>query len=169
MKKIVFSPLSGCLLALTIIAGIIMVALMFLQGGVWLGEKALPYFVLLARITLGVVLIILLPMSAFRQTQRFAARGLMSAASIFGITLWVWGLVLTYTLWGGGAVLVGLFLLGVGVVPMAMLATAFAAMWSTFGQLFLLAVLIYATRRYSMMIFLKLKREEQKIFDLEIV
>jgi hypothetical protein len=169
MRKLVINPVSGCLLAVAILVGIILVALMFLRGGVWLGERALPYFVGVARITLGVVLILLLPLAAFRQTQRLAARGLMAAASIFGMTLWVWGLVLTYTLWGGGAVLVGLFLFGVGIVPMAMLATAFAAMWSTFGQLLLLAVLIYATRRFSKLLFLKVHRAEQKIYDLEIV
>jgi hypothetical protein len=169
MKRIVFSPLTGCLLMALVLTGIILIALMFLRGGVWLGEKALPYFMWLARITFGVVVIIILPMSAFRRTQRFAARGLISASSIFGITLWVWGLVLTYNLWGGGAVLLGLLLLGIGVVPMAMLATLLAALWSTFGQLLLLAVLTYGTQHFGRLLFLRLQREEQKIYELEIV
>ena len=168
MRKIVFSPISGCLLVALVLTAIILLALMFLQGGVWLGDKALPYFVWLARITAGVVLV-LLPMAAFRQTQRLAARGLMYASSIFGITLWVWGLVLTYNLWGVGAVLVGLFLFGVGVVPMAMLATVFAAMWSIFGQLFLLVAMTYWTQRFGRAIILKLHKEEQKVYELEIV
>jgi hypothetical protein len=169
MRKIVLSPLSGCLLGALVLAGIILTALMFLRGGVWLGEKALPYFLWLARITLGVVVIILLPMAAFRQPQWFAARGLISASSIFGITLWVWGLVLTYNLWGGGAVLLGLVLLGVGVVPMAMLATLFASLWPTFGQLLLLAALAYGTQRFGRILFLKLQQKEQKIYEAEIV
>ena len=93
----------------------------------------------------------------------------MYASSIFGITLWIWGLVLTYNLWGGGAVLVGLFLFGVGVVPMAMLATLFAAMWSLLGQLLLLAAMTYWTQRFGRAILLKLHREEQKVYELEIV
>jgi hypothetical protein len=115
------------------------------------------------------VLIILLPMAAFRQTQQFAAKGLISASSIFVITLWVWGLILTYNLWGGGAVLLGLVLLGVGVVPMAMLATLLASLWPTFGQLLLLAALTYGTQRFGRILFLKLQREDQKIYDAEIV
>ena len=142
---------------------------MFLRGGVWLGDKALPYFDWASRITLGVVLIILLPMAAFHQTRRQAAKGLMYASSVFGITLWVWGLVLTYNLWGGGMVLLGIFLFGVGVVPMGMLATLFASMWSTFGQLLLLAVLTYGTRRFSKALLLKIQREEEKVYELEIV
>lgn len=169
MRRVTISPLSGCLLVALVLFGIVMIALMFLQGGVWLGEKALPYFVGLARITMGATVLILLPMAAFHQTQRQAATGLMYAASIFGITLWVWGLLLTYNLWGGGAVLLGLVLLGVGVVPMAMLATGLAEMWSTLGQLVLLAVLTYGTRRLGKTLLLKLHREDQRVYEAEIV
>ena len=47
---------------------------------------------------------------------------------------------------------------------MAMLATAIAKMWSTFGQLILLAVLAYGTRRFG-----KLQMQEHKIYEAEIV
>jgi hypothetical protein len=156
-------------LAILVLVGIIMLTLMFLQGGVWLGEKALPIFKWLARIACGVVVIILLPMAAFHRTQRFAASGLIYAAALIGMTLWVWGLLLTYNLWGGAAVLLGVCLLGVGVVPMAMLATLFAQMWPTFGQLLLLAALTYGARLFGKKLALKLQREEQKIYELEIV
>ena len=169
MKKIVFNAFSGCLLVAAILTGLILIAMMFLRGGVWLGDKALPYFDWASRITLGVVGVILLPMATFHQTQRQAAKGLLFASSIFGITLWVWGLVLTYNLWGGGMVLLGIFLFGVGVVPMGMLATLFASMLPTLGQLILLAVLTYGTRRFSKVLLLKLQREEQKVYELEIL
>ena len=142
-------------------------ALMFLRGGVWLGEKALPFFLWLARITFGVVILILLPLAAYHKTQRAAATGLIQASSLFGLTLWVWALVLTYSLWGGGAVLVGVCLFGVGVVPMAMVATAVAKMWPTFGQLILLAVLAYGTRLLGKKLLLKLRMQEEKIYEAE--
>ena len=152
-----------------VLIGIALIALMFLRGGVWLGGKALPIFQWLARITLGVVVIILLPMTAFHRTQRMAAKGLIQSASLFVITLWVWGLLLTYNLWGGVAVLVGVCLLGVGVVPMAVVATAIAKMWPTFGQLILLAVLTYGTRRIGKKLLLKLQMQEEKIYEAEII
>jgi len=167
MRKFVINGFSGCLVAALVLVGIIMVALMFLHGGVWLGEKALPFFQWLARITFGVVVIILLPLAAHHKTQRFAASGLIQASSLFGLTLWVWGLLLTYNLWGGGAVLVGVCLLGVGVVPMAMVATAIAKMWPTFGQLILLSVLAFGTRRIGKKILLKLQMQEHKIYEAE--
>src|SRR5512137_2582605 len=105
MRKIAISGLTGCLLAILVLVGLITLALMFLQGGVWLGEIAMPILKWLARITCGVVVIIFLPMAAFRQTQRIAATGLIYASALFGMTLWVWSLLLTYNLWGGWAVL----------------------------------------------------------------
>ena len=169
MRKFVISGFSGCLVAALVLVGVVMLSLMFLRGGVWLGEKALPFFQWLAKITLGVVVIILLPLVAFHRTQRFAATGLIQASALFGITLWVWGLLLTYELWGGGAVLVGVCLLGVGVVPMAVVATAVAKMWPTFWQLIFLAGLAFGTRRIGKKIRLKLQMQEHKIYEAEIV
>jgi hypothetical protein len=169
MRRIHINLFSGCLLVALVLVGIVMLALMFLRGGVWLGEQALPYFLWLAGIALGVVVIVLLPMAAFHQTQRLAAKGLLYASAIFGITLWVQGLVLTYNLWGGGAVLVGLFFVGVGVVPMAMLAALLAEMWSALGQLLLLAMLTYGTRHFGKRLAVNLRRVDQKIYEAEIV
>lgn len=167
MRKFAINGFSGCLVAALVLVGVTLLTLMFLRGGVWLGEKALPIFQWLARITLGVVVIILLPMATYHKTQRAAANGLVQASSLFGITLWVWALVLTYSLWGGGAVLVGIFLLGVGVVPMAMVATAIAKMWPTFWQLMALAALAYGTRRIGKKLLLKLRMREEKIYETE--
>jgi hypothetical protein len=163
------NPLSGCLFVALVLAGIIMVALAFLRGGVRLGELALPYFHVLALVALGAVVVVLLPMSAFHQGRPSAALGMRYCSVIFAIVLWVQGLVLTYNIWGGGAVLLGLVLLGVGVVPMAMLATLLAANWTALGQLLLLVALTYATRRFARRISLQLQREERKVYDLEIV
>jgi hypothetical protein len=66
-------------------------------------------------------------------------------------------------------VLFGLFLVGVGVVPMAMLATLLAEMWSSLGQLLLLALLTYGTRHCGKRLAGNLRRVDQKIFEAEIV
>ena len=52
---------------------------------------------------------------------------------------------------------------------MAMLATLFASLWPTFGQLLLLAALAYGTQRFGRILFLKLQQKEQKIYEAEIV
>jgi drug/metabolite transporter superfamily protein YnfA len=95
-------------MGILILVGLIFVALLFLQGGVWLSEKVLPWLLRVAEVTLAVVVLVLLPLAAAWRTRRFAAKGMLYASGVFGITLWVWGLTLTYNLWGGVAVLIGL-------------------------------------------------------------
>src|SRR5438046_9731864 len=58
---------------------------------------------------------------------------MMIVSYVFGATLWVWSLLLTYTLWGGFWLFIGLFMAGVGVVPLAMIATFFKGMWAELG------------------------------------
>jgi len=43
-------------------------------------------------------------------------------------------LLLTYSIWGAFAVYVGLFVLGIGVIPLSILATAIKGQWSNLGQ-----------------------------------
>ena len=167
--KIFIKQAHGCLTGILILAGLICLALLFLHGGVWFSKQILPWLLPSAKMTLGIVLLVLLPLSWWWPTRRIAAKGLLYASGIFGLTLWKWGLILTYNLWGGMAVLVGLFLVGVGVVPMAMFATAFKSMWPTLGQLIALAVLTYGTRRFGRHLLIQEKAAEQKVYEMEIV
>jgi len=49
-------------------------------------------------------------------------------------------------IWGGVALFIGLFLAGVGVVPIAMLATLINGEWATLGQIVLLLVFTFGFR-----------------------
>lgn len=124
--------------------GALLIAL-FIHGGAWLAGKIYPWLVTVSTIALAVVIFILLPLVLFQKTRGFSAAGLMIAAFVFGFTLEVWSLLLTYHLWGAIAVYIGIFFFGVGVMPIAMLATVFKGMWSTFGELVLLTVLTFGT------------------------
>ena len=125
---------------------LLLVIALLINGGVYLGERIYPWLVKISGITLVVVLFLLLPLALFRRTRNFSGWGLSIASWVFGATLWVWGLLLTYQLWGWIALIIGLFLLGVGVVPIAMLATLFNGMWSTLGELVLLTAITFGIR-----------------------
>jgi hypothetical protein len=56
------------------------------------------------------------------------------------------GLLLTLAIWGVGAVFIGLFLAGVGVVPIAMLATLLKGMWGPLIELVLLTIMTFGSR-----------------------
>ena len=131
---------------LAFFVAIALLVALFIHGGAWLGERIYPWLVGISSIALTVLIFVLLPLSFFRTTRAFAGNWMIIASWVFGVTLWVWGLILTYHLWGALAVYIGLFLFGVGIVPMAMLATMFKGMWSTFGELVFLIILTFGSR-----------------------
>jgi hypothetical protein len=141
--------LGAVILAVGVFLLIALLIALFVHGGAWLGEKAYPWLVSISAFTLAVSVLVLLPLSFFRRTRGFAAVGLLISSYVFGLNLWVWGLLLTYHLWGAWAVILGLFIIGVGVVPFAMLATLFKGMWPQLGELIFLTVLVFGLRAYS--------------------
>ena len=54
--------------------------------------------------------------------------------------------MLTLFIWGLGAVFIGLFLAGVGVVPIAILATLFSSMWGSLIEIALLIIMTFGSR-----------------------
>jgi hypothetical protein len=131
---------------------------MLIRGGVWLSDKLYPWLVGLSALAIAVSVFILLPLAVFKKTRGFSGMGFFIVSYVFGATLWVWSLLLTYVLWGGFALCLGLFLGGIGVLPIAMLATTFKGLWSLCGQLVVLAITTYATRVFGL--YLSSKAEE---------
>src|SRR5258706_7317412 len=132
-----------------VIAGFLIVALiagLVMKGALWVSEAIFPWLQIVNAIAFALVLFLFLPMALFRTTRATSASAMLLSSYVFGATLWVWALLLTYVLWGVIAVFVGLFVAGIGVVPIAMLATGFKGMWSTFGELVLLTVLTLGAR-----------------------
>lgn len=129
-----------------IFIGLILLVLFFVKGGVWLGEKVLPWLFIIMWPVLVIDIVVFLPMGIFKRTKGAAALGLSISSYVFGLTLWFWGLILTYIIWGTVGVLVGLFIAGIGVVPLSILATALEGEWSTLGQLAFLLFLTFGSR-----------------------
>lgn len=143
---------------LLFLVGCVLVALLFINGGAWLSDMVYPWLVGLSVLAAAVSVLVFLPLAAFRKTRGFSGAGFYATSYVFGATLWVWSFLLTYALWGGIALFIGLFFAGVGVVPIAMLATAFKGMWPFCGQLMLLLVITFGTRLFGA--FLIAKAEE---------
>jgi hypothetical protein len=99
--------------------------------------------------------------SHFRRTRAFAGGGIYLASYVFGITLWVWSLLISYTLWGIGGVLIGLILAGIGIVPIAILASLFHGLWSICNQLFLVTAITFGTRFLGTFLLMKSENRDQ--------
>jgi hypothetical protein len=97
-------------------------------------------------------LFVLGPLSLFRRTRGFAAKLLMPLSYLFGLTTWLLGFLMTYALWGVFAVVAGLFMFGLGVVPIAMLATAVNGMWPEFFALVASIIITFGARAASIVL-----------------
>jgi len=137
-------------LGLVIMLAILALPVLFIVGGVVIGEKILPWLMLLSILTLGFNIVILLPLALIPPTRPWAGLGFFISSYVFGLTGWFMGLLLTWILWGGMAVIVGLFIMGIGVVPIGMLATLFNGMWAELGLLVLAVVLTFGLRILGM-------------------
>jgi len=145
-------------MAMAIMVCIVVLMLLFIRGGVWLSEKLLPILMVVSTYAFLACLFIFVPLAVFHPTRGFAGNALFVASYIFGLSLWMAGLLLSYQIWGITAVFIGLFLAGVGVVPVALLATLFHGFWADFFGLILMLVATFGSR--FMAIYVLTKHDE---------
>lgn len=138
--------ISGIIIGIAVFIGLIFFAMFFIKGGAWLSVKVLPWLSIIMWSVFVLDILIILPLGIFKKTKGAAAIGLIVSSYVYGLTLWFWTLLLTYMIWGAVAVFIGLFIAGVGVVPIAMLATAIQGEWAITGGIVLLLVLTYGSR-----------------------
>lgn len=142
--------LSQSLIGIAIFIGVILLILLLIYGGLWLSKTLYPWLVLISEITLIISLLILLPLGIFKKTRDLSASGLLIASYVFGATTWVWSFLLAYVLWGFAGLLIGLFIGGIGVVPVAALACIFHEEWTVLGKLILLLIVTFGFRFLSL-------------------
>ena len=133
-------------IGVVIVLALLALTALFIEGTVWVGEKILPWLMLLSSMALAFDILIVLPLAFVPRTRPWAGLGFFISSYVFGLCGWFMGLLLTWMLWGGCAVAVGLFAIGIGVVPIAMLATLFSGMWLHLGLLILVVILTYGLR-----------------------
>ena len=126
--------------------------------------KVYPLISDLATLAFICDLIILLPIYFIRRTKKFAATTIFYTSYLFGLQLWLSGLMLTLQLWGIVAVIIGLLLLGVGVIPMAIIATLFHGMWKELGELLISLLLVVGSRMLGL--YMIGKAEELQLSNL---
>jgi hypothetical protein len=134
------------ILGLAILVGISAIGIALLTGAaafsVWVLKWTFPAFT----ITFLFAIVLLTPLSLIPPTRGFSAMGFMIASFAFGAILWVWGMAYTYSVWGLFAVIVGLVLFGVGVVPIAMFAALVHGDWSNLGLFVVTAAIMIGCR-----------------------
>ena len=153
------------------IAGIVAlftVALLLLRGVAYVSEIVIPWLVDASGFAFWICLLIFLPLSFIRKTRVAAMWGFLLSSFVFGTCVWVYGFLVTYMTWGIVAVAIGLFVFGVGVVPIAIIASMVHGEWPTVLELVLMTVLTFATRAYSLYVAKKADEDENNRSLLEL-
>ena len=153
--------IGGCLLYIVILAASLALAALFFLGAEWCSTHLLPLFIFGCEIATAILFLILLPLSLIRKARGFAAVAILLISYVFGITVWMEGLLITLSTWGVGAVIFGLLFAGVGVVPIGMLAALFHGMWWELLDLVGLTVFTFGCRFFSIWIAEKGERRQQ--------
>ncbi|MCJ1966837.1 hypothetical protein LRM42_00705 [Candidatus Nanosynbacter sp. TM7-075] len=141
--------IGGVLLGIAFFVGSIIALILFFTVGATVGATILPFVSWLTGILFAINVIALL-MAISRKT-RGVARGVVGiiiflSSYVYGLQTWIIGLLVTLTLWGWIAVIIGLFIGGIGVVPIGMAAAIFNGRWSIFFVLLINVILTYGTR-----------------------
>ncbi len=143
--KATLAILGGLLVSVGVLFCCLVIGALFIFGGAWVSSKLLPWFVVASSVAFVLVIFAFLPLAIPRATRGASIIGLIISSWVFGITLWMEGLLLSLSIWGIAGVIIGLGIVGVGVVPIAMLATLIHGMWRPLMELVLLTIMTLGT------------------------
>jgi hypothetical protein len=150
------------ILGLVVLTAVVFVIPVFIAGTTVVAEKVLPFLWVAAYIAMIFCVVVFLPLSLFRRTRIVPIYGFLMASYLFGLGMWLYGFLVTYDLWGEGGVFVGLFLVGIGVVPVAIIAAALKQMWPVVGALIVGLVVTFGARMFAFYLAKTLDRAAQE-------
>ncbi len=160
--------IGGTLLGLAIFIGIIVATILFFTFGAKVAFTIAPFINWLAGILL-LINIVLLLFAVIPKARSVVGLIIYVSSYVYGLSAWIYGLAVTLALWGWIAVIIGLFLGGIGVVPIGMLAAMFNGQWGALWTLLLTAALTYGARIIGYMLANRAEQnnDERDIIDIE--
>lgn len=137
----------GCFIVfIAVIVGCFLMLGLFISGGAWLADKVLPALFIFAVGVFIFNVLVCIPLAFFRGTKEFSGKAFFLSSYFYGVLLWLGCLVVTFKLWGWFGIVIGLILLGVGLVPIAIIATIIAGLWGVVLHIIVLIVVVWLTR-----------------------
>jgi len=137
----------GCfIVAIAATVGALLILSLFIRGGVWFADKILPVLFIFSVAVFIFNIVVCIPLAFFKKTKEFSGKALFLSSYFYGVLLWLGCLVITFKLWGWFGIVLGLILLGVGIVPIAAIATVIAGLWSIVLHIIVLALIIWLAR-----------------------
>lgn len=141
--------IGGALLGIAFFVGSIIALILFFTVGAKVGATILPLVSWLTGILFAINVIALL-VAISRKTRGVVGIIIFISSYVYGLQTWITGLLVTLALWGWIAVIIGLFMGGIGVVPIGMAAAIFNGHWGIFFVLLVNVILTYGARAIGM-------------------
>jgi hypothetical protein len=155
--------IGGFVLGAVLLVGFFILVALLLLGSAWLSDKVLPVVNLIGEVSFFILVVIFLPLSFFKKFRGWCGVAFVYWSYLCGLSLWMLALLVTLNLWGYMAVIIGLIMMGVGVLPVALLACMFKREWSLFFQLFVQLAFLVGCRLYGF--YLAHKAEQEELWD----
>lgn len=141
----ILESIGGVLLGIAFFVGSIIALILFFTVGATVGVTILPFVSWLTGILFAVNIIALL-IAISRKTRGVVGIIIFLSSYVYGLQTWITGLLVALAFWGWAVVIIGLFMGGIGVVPIGMAAAIFNGRWSIFFVLLINVILTYGTR-----------------------
>lgn len=141
----ILESIGGVLLGIAFFVGSIIALILFFTVGATVGVTILPFVSWLTGILFAVNIIALL-IAISRKTRGVVGIIIFLSSYVYGWQTWITGLLVALAFWGWAVVIIGLFMGGIGVVPIGMAAAIFNGRWSIFFVLLINVILTYGTR-----------------------
>ncbi len=154
----------GVIIFLLILLLPVVFIIVYIEGMAWIGLKFMPFLVTATTIFTLISLLIFIPLLFFKETRALSGSALFFVSWIFGATLWLFSFLVTYMLWDFLGVLIGLFIFGIGVIPVALVASLFNGEWMMIANIVYMIILTFGTRFLGLYIAYK---EEERILKEE--
>lgn len=140
MKKFLTS-----FIVLLIICILVLIFTMFFNFTVEIGNKIYPAIQTINGI--GILVSIIFILGLFIKKKRsFFMSGLIIISYYFGFILWITSTLIVYPLWGITGIIMGFMLAGIGIIPLAFIATIIHGLWLNFWSLIILGLLSIVLR-----------------------
>lgn len=142
--------IGGCLTYLIFAIGGLVLLIMLFKGTPWIAENIYPWVMLAAGVGAFIVVPVSLLLAIFRRTRGIGGAGLFFSSYLIGLSLWVWSLIIAYSLAGVFWMIFGLVFGGVGIVPIAFIAALLKAEWAVAVQILVVAIVVFALRGFGL-------------------
>ncbi len=160
-RENVASPATGSGMWLAMLGGLAFLLSVVFKGTDWTGQKVFPLVTHVWSLGLFCA-VLLLPLAFFRRTRAYAGNLMVVVSFLVGLSTWIWGFLVTYAFWGLLGLVVGLLLLGLGVVPLGLLAAGVHGRWEVFGDGLLLLLGLFVPRFLGIYLLARSEKDRQR-------